>query len=531
MPIMAEPAVDKRFYGRSHELDLIKNQLRRLRFLSLVSPGQRGKSALLIEGLIPQLIHGSFHGMAGPYWKVAHVKADEAPFAALAHAFSRPGVLMQSKVSPDFEEMIERGLQHGTTSLARLYRSSAQIQHFNLLIVIDDFERLLDEEDVPDGEAFIQVMTDALEQRNLPLYVIISIHPQALPLLLMDRRYKPIAPYVESSQFHLHFLNQSDLALALNESTRQSETPLDEDVRQQILDDLYFDEEQLDRLREYLGRLRTGWQPDMKSVEKQKRPKIKIARESDSTQDAPKEEKAPRRKKSTGAKAEVDKIYDSLQTKYQQTACKSIFLALVEVKESGELAFPERTIEEIAGQQDIPEKVALKVIEPFREAGIISGSAVSLTSRSRVTIEADANIEHWGTLRAWLDEDETNRKRLEDLLDRVEKYTTEDGAVKHLLTGDELAEVSAWWEDQKDDLELQDDIVEAITIYLKACAADTEADRPRIKVVSQEKKEPVAPSKAPKAAKSQIRTSGTKDPDDKPSQEPSRRKIVIKKRK
>ena len=407
-----------KLYGRKEELEVIKSKLRQNSFLALISPRLGGKSALLSKGLKPSLEQEGFQGKAGNQWKVLMLEPDSDPIASLSEVLAQKNILMEKNIRPDFEEYLYDYLSENNNHLSYLYKESEYIKDFNLLLIVDNVISLF-EENNKEKDDFIDLLLTAAFREDVAIYVLFALAKEELNYIPNTQRFARLWDAIEDSNFQLFAMNQSELEEALLNTMEESGNKLDSHITNELLDELYFDAEQLPNLRNYLSKIESGL--DSREIKKELyRPKIKGKGDTGKTGNIEHIKKKhisgsqlinrgiEKRKtvKHSGAEA----IYKKLKTRYQQTVCEGIFKSLVyRDAESGELEFKKRSIKQIAELTDFPISELGKVIEIFSKEGVLNTNNELYVAKSIVGLDDEGILGGWKTLDSWVEEESEKR--------------------------------------------------------------------------------------------------------------------------
>ncbi len=185
-----EEEEDILFFGREKQIDELLRKLRTSRFLAIIGSSGSGKSSLVKSGLLPSLHSGLMSG-AGSSWRIALFRPGSDPIGQLNEALSRNGVLRDNQTKEDLEinlPMNESILRRSNLGLVELYKQSGLDKRNNLLVLVDQFEELFRfskyERDAKEGKrdsiAFINLLLQASEQKEFPIYVVFTMRSDFL---------------------------------------------------------------------------------------------------------------------------------------------------------------------------------------------------------------------------------------------------------------------------------------------------------------------------------------------------------------
>ncbi|HEV3467726.1 MAG TPA: penicillin-insensitive murein endopeptidase [Pyrinomonadaceae bacterium] len=175
------------FFGREGQSDELLARLGRARLLAVVGTSGSGKSSLVRAGLLPALYGGLMAG-AGSGWRVAVMRPGHDPVGNLAQALAAEDVLGGEGNSGMQAAMIEATLRRSTLGLVDAARQARLGPRDNLLVVVDQFEELFRYKEAraaaaatdDDAAAFVRLLLEATAQRDVPVYVVITMRSDFL---------------------------------------------------------------------------------------------------------------------------------------------------------------------------------------------------------------------------------------------------------------------------------------------------------------------------------------------------------------
>jgi hypothetical protein len=176
---------DQLFFGREGQSEKILRELRQHRFLAVVGSSGSGKTSLIRAGLLPYL-YGGFLSTGGSNWRIAIFRPGADPIGNLAAALNDPSVLGKPAAGPDAVRqdtmLLEVSLRRSGLGLIEAVRLAHLSECEQLLVVVDQFEELFrfaDATDKPchneDAAAFVKLLLEASSQRELPIYVVLTM--------------------------------------------------------------------------------------------------------------------------------------------------------------------------------------------------------------------------------------------------------------------------------------------------------------------------------------------------------------------
>ncbi|WP_170834964.1 RDD family protein [Terriglobus roseus] len=181
------------FFGRESQVDRMIDKLAATRFLAVVGTSGSGKSSLVSCGLKPALNRGLM-AVAAETWHMVQFRPGASPLTSLAEAWAESLPLTEEELQPgcpSLVDMTEATLQMSSLGLLHLYEESHFPTGTSLLLVVDQFEEIFrygaaanrsaDTFGVTqETSAFVKLLIEAHAQRELPVYVVITMRSDFL---------------------------------------------------------------------------------------------------------------------------------------------------------------------------------------------------------------------------------------------------------------------------------------------------------------------------------------------------------------
>jgi ABC-type transport system substrate-binding protein len=256
------------FFGRDAQVDNLLERLSRRRFVAVVGTSGSGKSSLVRAGLLPSL-YGGFMVGAASHWLVAIMRPGSSPTANLAQALDKSGALGEPSEKPELRIGVARtALEDGSLGLVEIARHAGMTEDDNLLVVVDQFEELFRfHEDEPassvsdEAAAFVKLLLAASAQRELPIYVVITMRSDFLGECA---RFRNLPETVNDGLFLVPRLTDDQLRLAIEGPLRVAGTEVAPTLVNRLLNDLGEDQDQdqLPVLQHALMRTYDIWRED-----------------------------------------------------------------------------------------------------------------------------------------------------------------------------------------------------------------------------------------------------------------------------
>lgn len=395
------------FFGRDKQSDELVQRLASRRFLAVVGTSGSGKSSLVRAGLLPSL-EGGFMAEAGAHWRIAILRPQDDPIRFLAHSIVDSGVLSHlSLARPAAEDVAETTLRRSSLGLVEAVRLGRLEIHENVLIVVDQFEEIFRFADLAkhrdagdDAPAFVNLLLEAASQREVPMYVVITMRSDFLGDCA---RFRHLAEDVSDSQYLIPRLTRDELHAVITGPIGVRGGRITPSVVQYLLNDIGDDMDQLPVLQHALMRTWEHWErnePEGRSIDL-----------GDLTAIGGMEEALSRH---------ADEAFESLATDWERKIAERAFKCLTERgPDNREIRRP-TPVARIATIASADTSEVIRVLDVFRAPGrsfLMPPGDVELEGESVIDISHESLIRQWGRLRAWVEEESESRTTYLRLVD------------------------------------------------------------------------------------------------------------------
>lgn len=172
------------FFGRHEQTLELLQQLHETHFLAVVGSSGSGKSSLVRAGLIPKL-QGGFLVEDRDLWHIARMKPGDAPLHNLASTLV--GALTEKENPQQEAEFTEAIREQGMKAVIDKLKPFLLKNESNLLLLVDQFEEIFrfglhsaKNKQSEDTSDFVAIMLNLAEQRDLPIYVTMTMRSDFL---------------------------------------------------------------------------------------------------------------------------------------------------------------------------------------------------------------------------------------------------------------------------------------------------------------------------------------------------------------
>src|SRR6516165_8269892 len=415
------------FFGREGQSEEILRRLREQRLVAVVGTSGSGKSSLVRAGLLPYL-HGGFLPDAGSQWCVALFRPGANPIENLAIALDAPAALGQAPQAVSalraengasassapqgaavgsLDEAAARStlplevtLRRGGLGLIEAVQLARLPSDRQLLIVVDQFEevfRFAEASDRPgrneDAAAFVKLLLEASRQRELPIYVVITMRSDYIGDCA---RYRDLPEAVTSGLYLIPRMTREQWRAAIIEPVRVGRGTIAPRLVVRLLNDVGDDPDQLPILQHALMRTWDYWT----ARRDEERPidlddYLEIGRMSEALSQ------------------HADEAYDGLPNDRFRAIARRMFQALTEKGADNREARRPTTVATLADVADAPVSDIIRIVEDFRRPGrsfLMPPAHVVLGPDSVIDISHESLIRGWRRLRQWVEEEAESAK-------------------------------------------------------------------------------------------------------------------------
>jgi hypothetical protein len=384
------------FFGREGQSDALITRLQRSRFLAVVGTSGSGKSSLVRAGLLPALRGGMMAG-AGSGWRIAIMRPGSDPFSNLTCALIDKDVMPLAGgglPSAEAKAIVEATLRRGSLGLVDAVRQGRLAECEKLLIVVDQFEELFRFRSArattstgDDASAFVKLLLEAARQRELSLYVILTMRSDFLGDCA---QFQGLPEAINDGQYLIPRMTRDERRIAITGPIGVSRGRIAEPLVSRLLNDVGDNPDQLPILQHALMRTWDYWATHRRNGE----PLGLEHYQAIGTMDQ-------------ALSIHADEAFDILDDRSKRIA-ELIFKSLTERgADNREIRRPTRLSEicDIAGAS-VEEVVT--VIEVFRYEGcsfLMPPADVPLTPDTIIDISHESLIRNWNRLQKWVDEE------------------------------------------------------------------------------------------------------------------------------
>lgn len=383
------------FFGRERQTDELLARLQKHRFLAVVGPSGCGKSSLVRAGMIPALQSG-FMTDTGASWQITQMLPGDRPLMRLAEALLVPDLLGAERgKGPDSALYLKAALKRGPLSLVEVARESALCRNANLLLLVDQFEELFrfsQQSNLDEAEAFVALLLATAAQRELPIYVVITMRSDYLGNCTM---FHGLPEAINESQYLTPRLTREECALAITGPAKVFGGRVEPDLVNRLLNDFGQDQDQLPLLQHALMRM---WERRTASLgDGTTSPIVLTAQDYDSIGGL-----------QNSLSRHGDEVLASLSPTQRRIA-EAMFRRLVDFSSEKRDTRAWAYLSEVASIAGVPASDVAGVVEAFRcqACSFVTPREGPLEPNTLLHISHESLIRKWATLSEWV-KDETD---------------------------------------------------------------------------------------------------------------------------
>jgi WD40 repeat protein len=385
------------FFGREGQIEVVLEYLEQNRFAAVTGASGSGKSSLIYCGLIP-VLHGGFITEAGSRWKIMATRPGNSPIENLANVLAKNET--KKKYSEDGhvkQYILNTVLRRSSFGLVDAIRQMKPSRKENILLIIDQFEELFrykesrkDSTSVNETEAYIKLLVNALKQRELPIYIVLTMRSDYIGEC---SQFQELTNLINDSNFLIPQMSREDFRNAVLGPISVGRAEIDLQLMQHILNTIEDKTDQLPVLQHAMMRTWNYWlhynEPDAP---------IKMR----DYEAAGKMENALSR--------HANEAYEEL-TDEGKEICRSLFRCLTEQGANNQgIRHPAR-IKYIAEIAQVSDQKVIEVVEKFRAKGrsfLTPGENVPLDADTVIDISHESLMRIWDKLKIWVEEESSS---------------------------------------------------------------------------------------------------------------------------
>ncbi len=393
---------DELFFGRERQVQELIEKLSTTRFLAIVGSSGCGKSSLVKAGLAPALIKKK-NKLFSADWKLHVFRPADDPIGNLAQSLTEPNQPVDT---------IATILRSGNDGIIKVVNKEVKLNGQSRLIIIDQFEELFrfkksgsGQHSVAEAAAFVDLLLTAIRQKEVPVYVVISMRTDFLDDCT---EFRGLTEIINHGYYLVPRMNKEERRVAITGPIKAKGSKINEDLVEELLSDVGDDPDQLPILQHALMRTwdfwtlhRIGDQPI--GIDHYKA--IGTMKEALSVH--------------------LEEIFLELNDQKSKFITEKLFKALTEVSKENRGTRRTAQLGEICTLAEAKEQEVIKVIEAFRDTGrafLMPSRHIPLDLKSTIDISHESIMRVWTRLKKWVEEESNSAQLYQRLSKSSELY-------------------------------------------------------------------------------------------------------------
>jgi hypothetical protein len=386
---------DYLFFGREEQTDEVIRRLGKPRFLAVVGTSGSGKSSLVKAGLLPAL-YGGLMVQAGSSWRVALFRPGSDPIGELAQALNGSEVF-GPKGNDESQKRLqtiitETTLRRSGLGLVEVVRQARMPEGDNLLVVVDQFEELFRFKAARgangrlDSAAFVKLLLEGSRDRNVPIYVVITMRSDFLGDCA---QFRDLPQAVNDGQFLVPRMTREQRRQAIEGPAAVRGVKMAPRLVQRLLNDVGDDPDQLPILQHALMR---AWDKCFESGDEQ--PDLSHYEAIGGMNEA--------------LSRHADQVFKELSDDRTREVAEKLFKGVTEMGPDNRGIRRPTRLDELCEIVSATEEEVITVIDAFRQPGrslLVPPVGKDLKDDSVVDISHESLMRVWRKLNGWVEEE------------------------------------------------------------------------------------------------------------------------------
>jgi WD40 repeat protein len=382
------------FFGREGQSEIVLEYLAKNRFAAVTGASGSGKSSLIYCGLIP-VLYGGFIPEAGSKWRIMAARPGNSPVENLAAVLAKnENVEKYSEDGHIKKYILNTVLRRSSFGLVDAVKQMKIPGNENILIIIDQFEELFryiesrkDSTTVNETEAYIKLLVNAVKQRELPIYIVLTMRSDFIGDC---SQFQELTNLINESNFLIPQMSREDFRDAVLGPVAVGGARIDPQLLQHILNTIEDKTDQLPVLQHVMMRTWNFW---LQYNEPNTPIKMRDYEAAGKIENA--------------LSRHANEAYDEL-TDEGKEICKCMFKCLTEQGANNQGIRHPASIKYIGEIAQVNDQKVIEVVQKFRAKGrsfLTPGENVPLDSDSVIDISHESMMRIWDKLKSWVEEE------------------------------------------------------------------------------------------------------------------------------
>jgi WD40 repeat protein len=382
------------FFGREGQVDEILVKLASNRAVAVLGSSGSGKSSLVYCGLVP-VLYGGFMTETGPNWNIINSRPGVAPLENLASSIADFMLAKEYLTKSDYTIQKSILLSVLRSSPFGLVEVSSFLQRRgseNICYLLDQFEEIfryknLSEESKNEVSHYVNLVLNAIEQRDVPAYLAISMRSD----FINDcAEFQGLTDILNRSNYVVPKMSREQKRMAIEGPVAVAGGRISGRLTKRLLADLEDVQDALPILQHALMRTWDYWVKN---------------REQGEPLDLRHYNAVGRIEQALSQHA--NEAYDELSARDKEVA-EIIFKNITEKNQDNQGMRRPGRVSEIAELASATEEEVIYVVDQFRKPGrsfLMPGSHVQLNGDSHIEISHESMMRIWNRLSGWVEDE------------------------------------------------------------------------------------------------------------------------------
>jgi Novel STAND NTPase 1/Cytochrome c554 and c-prime len=391
------------FFGRDQQLEQLLQRLASHRLLAVVGVSGSGKSSLIRAGVVPILRHGMAEHLPAR-WRILLLLPGGGPLAALDRSmraeFHLPAEMARTETSFYLIDCARSALAPGES----------------LLVIVDQFEELfrfrreaLERDGGNEAALFVNLLLNAADQREVPIYVILTMRSDHLGECA---QFRGLPEALNDCQYLVPRMTRRQQQEAIEGPLAARNIEIQPALVQKLLNDAADDPDHLPVLQHLLKRLWEEWQA------------------RGATGPITLEDYRAAGYWENAMDRDLERVFEKFADPAEQQCVERMFRWITSVDPGGQLVRQQRSFSELLEVTGLSRERLAEVIQVFEERGFLYSRAGDDQDRLLIDLTHESVMWHWPRLNTWIAEEAETAARL--------RFILESARTRLVLTGSAL---------------------------------------------------------------------------------------------
>jgi WD40 repeat protein len=389
------------FFGRDQEIEQLLQRLAAHRLLAVVGVSGSGKSSLIRAGVVPILRHGMAEHLPAR-WRILLLLPGGGPLAALDRStsteFHLPADMARTETSFHLIDCARSALEPGES----------------LLVIVDQFEELfrfrresLTRDGGNEAALFVNLLLNATDQREVPVYVILTMRSDHLGECA---QFRGLPEALNDCQYLVPRMTRRQQQEAIEGPLAAQNIEIQPALVQKLLNDAADDPDHLPVLQHLLKRVWEEWHA------------------RGATGPITLEDYQAAGNWENAMNLDVERVFEKFSDPAERQSIERMFRWITGVEPGGQLVRHQRSFSELLEVTGLSRERLAVVIEAFEERGFLYTRGGADQNTMLIDLTHESVMWHWPLLKTWIAEEAETSARLRFILESARNGIVLTGA-------------------------------------------------------------------------------------------------------